>query len=121
VLLRRPHEAGRAAHADRVTAARIPVEQIAAPVMVVGGHDDQVWASGTMAEAIAKTRAAAGRETVALVYREAGHALSGTGWSPTTQYNAGPMKMGGQPAADARAQAEAFDGTLAFLKRTLAR
>jgi hypothetical protein len=30
------------------------------------------------------------------------------------------MKLGGQPAADARAQAEAFEGTLAFLRRTLA-
>ena len=87
----------------------------------VFSHGDQVWDSGGMAENIAKTRAAAGRETVALVYRDAGHALSGSGWNPTTQYNAGPMKMGGQPAADARAQADAFAQTLEFLRRTLVR
>ena len=37
----------------------------------------------------------------------------------TTQYNAGPMKMGGQPAVDARAQADAWPKTMDFLRRTL--
>ena len=121
VLIRRPQDKGRAAFPDRVPAARIPVETIAAPVMLVGSHGDQVWDSGGMAENIVKTREAAGRRTVALVYRDAGHALSGTGWTPTTQYNASPMKMGGNPEADARAQAEAFQRTLAFLHETLER
>ena len=121
VIIRSPQDKGRAAHPDRVAAARIPVERYAGPVLVAGSHGDQVWDSGAMAEAIAKTRAAAGRETVALVYRDAGHALSATGWGPTTQYNAGPMKMGGNPAADARAQAEIFTRTLDFLKTSLAR
>lgn len=121
VIIRRPQDKGRAANPDRVAAARIPVERIAGPVLVAGSHGDQVWDSGGMAEAIAKTRAAAGRETVALVYRDAGHGLSATGWGPTTQYNAGPMKMGGHPAADARAQAEVFARTLDFLKATLGR
>ena len=119
VLIRRPQDKGRAAYPERVAAARIPIENYAGPLMVVGSHDDQVWDSGGMAENIAKTRSAAGRETLALVYRDAGHALSGSGWNPTTQYNAGPMKMGGQPAADARAQADAFTRTLEFLHRTL--
>jgi dienelactone hydrolase len=119
VLVRRPHDKGRAAHPDRVAAARIPVERFAGPVLLIGGHADQVWDSGAMAERIAAARRAAGLETVALVYRDAGHAIAGTGWSPTTQSNASPMKMGGTPAADARAQAEAFQQTLAFLRRTL--
>lgn len=88
--------------------ARIPVENIAAPVFVASGHDDQIWDSGSMAENIAASRHKAGRPTVALVYRDAGHALDGTGWSPTTQYNAGPAEIGGTPAANARAQAEVF-------------
>ena len=119
VRIRRPHDRGRAAHPQRIDAARIPVEQFAGPLLVVGGHDDQVWDSGGMAANILKSRGAAGRETVALIYRDAGHALSGSGWSPSTQTNLGPMQMGGQPAADARAQAEAFAQTLAFLARTL--
>ena len=119
VKIRRPLDAGRAANPDRVAPARIRVEEIAAPVMVVGGHDDQVWDSGSMAENIARTRAAAGRETVALVYRDAGHFLGGSGWGPTTQYNAGPSKSGGTPEANARAQAEAWVKSLDFLRRTL--
>lgn len=115
----RPHEAGRAAHPQAVAAARIPVEDFAGPLLVIGGGDDQVWASGRMAQAIAERRQAAGRETVLLVYPEAGHALSGPGWSPTTAFNAGPMKMGGQPAADGRAVADAWPRTLEFLRRTL--
>ena len=119
VLIRRPQDRGRAAHPNRVPAARIPVEKIAAPVLVAGADDDQIWDSGSMARAIAATRAQADLETVALVYPEAGHYLGGTGDSPTTHYNDGPMKSGGQPAATARAQAEVFRQTQAFLARTL--
>jgi dienelactone hydrolase len=101
----RPHEAGRAAHPQAVAPARIRVEDYAGPVLVIGGGDDQVCA--------------AGRETLALVYPEAGHAVGGPGWSPTTGFNLGPMKMGGQPAADGRAAADAWPKTVEFLRRTL--
>ncbi len=120
VLIRRPQDKGRAANPARVAPARIAVEDIAAPLLVIGAHDDQVWDSGSMAEAIAVARQRAGRETLALVYRHAGHALGGTGFGPTTQYNAGPMKMGGSAEATARAQAEAFPKIFEFLRRTLA-
>lgn len=121
VRLRRPQDRGRAAAgAERVAAARIPVEQIAAPVFVAGAHDDQVWDSGSMAENIAAARLRAGRETVALVFRDAGHFLGGHGWNPTTQYNAGPSQSGGTPEANARAQAEVVRELQAFLKRALA-
>ena len=119
VKIRRPQDAGRAANPERVAPARIPVEQITAPVMVVGAHDDQVWDSGSMAENILKTRQSAGRETVALVYRDAGHFLGGNGWNPTTQYNAGPSKVGGTPVANARAQAESFTRSFEFLAKAL--
>lgn len=119
VRIRRPQDAGRAANPGRVPAARIPVERIAAPVLVIGGHDDQIWDSGGMAEAIVKSRAAAGRPTEAVIDREAGHFLGGSGWSPTTQYNAMPSKSGGTPAANARTQARAWAATQDFLARTL--
>lgn len=119
VRVRRPQDAGRAANPARVPAARIPVENYAGPMFLLGGHDDQMWDSGGMAEAIAATRAKAGRETVALVFRDAGHAIGGSGWTPTTQYNAGPMKMGGTPQADAAAQAQGWKGLLDFLQRHL--
>jgi dienelactone hydrolase len=119
VRLRVPQDAGRSAHPDRVEAARIPVETIAAPVFVAGAHDDQVWDSGGMAQAIAARRTAAGRETVALVFADAGHFLGSHGWGPTYAYNAGPSQSGGTPAANARAQAQVWDGLFGFLRRTL--
>jgi dienelactone hydrolase len=119
VKIRRPQDQGRAAHPDRAIAARIRVEDIAAPVLVVGGDDDQLWDSGGMAKNILAVRQRAGLDTVALVYPDAGHFLGGAGMDPTTQYNASPMKAGGTPAANARAQAEAFAQTVAFLRRTL--
>jgi dienelactone hydrolase len=119
VKMRRFQDRGRAANPVAAVKARIEVERFRGPLMVVGGHDDQVWASGMMAQNIAERRAAAGLETVALIFPEAGHALSGNGWMPTTQYNAGPNKSGGTPQANAAAQARAFPETIAFLKRTL--
>jgi len=119
VHIRRPHDAGRSAHPESVAAARIPVERYAGPLMVIAGGDDQVWDSGAMAQAIVSSRAAAGRETVALIYPEAGHLLSGPGWAPTTTLNAGPMQLGGRPAANGRAVADAWPRTVDFLRRTL--
>jgi bile acid acyltransferase/acyl-CoA thioester hydrolase-like protein len=72
-----------------------------------------------MAQNISERRAAAGLATIALIFPEAGHSLSGTGWLPTTQYNVGLSKSGGTPQANAGAQARAFPETIAFLKRTL--
>jgi dienelactone hydrolase len=119
VRARRPQDKGRAAHPAAAVTARIAVERIKAPVLVVGGHEDQVWASGMMAQNIAERRAEAKLDTVTLVYVDAGHYLSGNGYNPTTQYDAGPSKAGGTPAGNAAAQADAWPKTIAFLKRTL--
>jgi Acyl-CoA thioester hydrolase/BAAT N-terminal region/BAAT / Acyl-CoA thioester hydrolase C terminal len=56
VRIRVPQDKGRAANPQRAVAARIPVERIQAAVMVIGGMDDQVWASGEMAMNIVNTR-----------------------------------------------------------------
>lgn len=106
VALRVPHDRGRAAHPERVAPARIAVERIAAPVLVAGGDRDRVWSSGEMTRAIAATREAAGRRTVALTFPDAGHSLSGSGDAPAA-------------AADARAQAQIFAATLRFFEETL--
>lgn len=119
VRIRRPHDQGRAVHAERVEAARIPVEKIAAPVFLAGAGDDQIWASGAMTEALAQTRQKAGLPTVSLVFAQAGHFLGGTGTASTQHYNDGPMKSGGTPAATARAQAQTFEALKAFWKESL--
>jgi hypothetical protein len=72
-----------------------------------------------MAHNIAEKRAEHGLETVALIYPDAGHGLTGNGYQPTTMLNAGPMKMGGTPEGNGRAQGDAFPKTMAFLKRVL--
>ncbi len=119
VKIRRPQDKGRAANPAAAAAARIPVEKIKAPVFVLGGQDDQVWASGMMAHNIAERRAESRLETVSLIYTDAGHFLSSHGFGPTTQYDAGPSKSGGTPEGNARAQADSWPKAIAFLKRTL--
>jgi len=120
IRIRRPQDKGRAAHPAAAVLARIPVEKIKSPVMVVAGQDDQVWNSAMMAHNITERRVAAKLDTVSLIYVDAGHYLTGSGYEPTTQYNIGPMKAGGTPEGNAAAQADAWPKTIAFLKRTLA-
>lgn len=119
IRIRRPQDKGRAAHPEAAVLARIPVERIKAPVLLVAGQDDQVWNSAMMAHNIAERRAAAKLETVSLIYTDAGHYLTGTGFDPTTQYDVGLMKGGGTPMGNAKAQADAWPKTIEFLQRTL--
>lgn len=105
-VLRGPHDRGRAANPERVAPARIAVENIRVPVLVAGGGKDRTWASGDMTTAIANTRLASRLRTVALVFPDAGHGLSGTGDMPAD-------------AADARAQRNIFAATVSFFKSAL--
>lgn len=102
VDLRPAMDAGRSAFADRVEAARIRVENIGAPVFLVGGGRDGVWASADMAQNIARRRKSQNLPTTLLTFPEASHSLS---WSP---FHPGQ-------AADARARAEAFPAMIKFL------
>ncbi len=125
VRIRRPQDKGRAANPARAAAARIPIERYQGALMVIGGQEDQVWNSGMMSHNLAERRVEAVKsaktkgETLSLIYTDAGHYLTGNGYSPTTQYNAGPNKSGGTPEGNARAQADAWEKTIQFLKRTL--
>ncbi len=119
VIVRRAFERGRAANPERAVKARIPVERIKAPLMVIGAYDDQLWPSGHMAQNIAERRLEAGLQTEALLYLDAGHLLYDTGYAPTTGYNSGLRKTGGTPQANAAAQAEVWTKTLRFLQQAL--
>jgi dienelactone hydrolase len=120
VRIRRPQDKGRAANPLAAVKARIPVEKIKAPVLVVAGQDDQLWNAAMMAHNIAERRAEANLDTVSLIYVDAGHFLNGSAMNPTTQYDAGLNKVGGTPEGNAFAQSDAFPKVIAFLKRTLA-
>lgn len=119
VHIRRPMDQGRAAYPERLAAARIAVENYRGPLLMVAGSDDQMWDSAGMARSIEASRKARGLPTISLIYPGAGHALSASGWAPTTGHNLGPMKLGGSPAVDAHAQADAWPQMLAFLSQHL--
>jgi len=75
VRIRRPQDKGRAANPAAAVAARIPVERIKAPVLLIAGQDDRVWNSSMMTHHIAERRTSANLETVSLIYTDAGHDL----------------------------------------------
>ncbi|MEM7475159.1 MAG: acyl-CoA thioester hydrolase/BAAT C-terminal domain-containing protein [Planctomycetota bacterium] len=80
--IRIPQDAGRAANPDTVPAARIRVENIKAPLMIVGGDKDRTWDSGGMCRNIVATRKSAGLSTQAWISEDAGHYLSGHAYNP---------------------------------------
>lgn len=112
--LRAIHENGRADHPLREAEARIPVERYGGALMLVAGERDALWNSGRMARHIVASRAAAGLETEALIYPEAGHNIAGGHAHPEDD-----PRSGGTPEADARARVDAWPKVLAFLERTL--
>ena len=111
--LRAIHVNGRADHPDREEAARIPIENYAGPIMLIAGGLDAQWDSVDATTALVAARDMAGRETVALIYPEAGHDLVGDG---------GPRdaaRSGGTPQANAEARQDAWPKVVAFMARTL--
>ncbi|MFN8037754.1 MAG: acyl-CoA thioesterase/BAAT N-terminal domain-containing protein [Acidimicrobiales bacterium] len=91
--------------AEAVDAARILVERIPVPLLLVSGDDDQVWPSGRMAAAVLASRsggpAAAADHHV--TYPGAGHLLR-LGTFPTTATSTGGIALGGTAAGTAVAQ-----------------
>jgi len=105
----------RSASAD----ARIPIEDVEGPIMLVAGGDDQLWPSARMAEDLMHRREAAGGHPgdQMIIYPEAGH-LIGKSYLPSgsTRIGRGSMETGGSPSGNARAQADAWPRVLAFLR-----
>lgn len=111
--MRAIHQNGRADHPGREAEARIPVEAYSGPLIVIAGEMDAQWDSASAARAIVAAREAAGLETTALVYPEAGHDLVGDG---------GPRespRSGGKPEANAAARADAWPQVTALLAGAL--
>lgn len=81
-------------YADRVPAARLPVDRIAGDVLLVAGGDDRLWPSLDFAEAIAQRQP---RATI-LSHPEAGHRVLLPGEAPPAPSH---LVHGGTPEADA--------------------
>ncbi len=92
------YEQSLAAYADRVPAARIPVERIAGEVLLVAGGDDRLWPGLDLAEDVVHRRDAAGLTTTLVSHPLAGHRvlLPGERVPPPPR-----LVHGGSPQADA--------------------
>lgn len=114
------------AHAASVAAARIPVERIQGPVLLISGTDDGFWPSSDYSERIQSELQASGHAWPVTHARNegAGHAI-GFPFVPTTQIArihpvAGVLiSGGGTPAANARANRKSWQAVLKFLADAL--
>jgi pimeloyl-ACP methyl ester carboxylesterase len=85
-------------YADRVPAARIPVERIAGDVLLAAGGDDRLWPSCDMAEEIVARRDVAGLATTLVSHPRAGHRVTLPGEQPAPPSH---LVHGGTPETDA--------------------
>jgi dienelactone hydrolase len=109
---------------DRALAerARIPVERIAGPVLLISGRDDRAWPSSLYARMVASTLRRHDHPHLMrhLDFDDAGHAIN-LPFVPTTQVRREhpvskvPFTSGGTPSGNARADDGSWRGVLAFL------
>jgi dienelactone hydrolase len=106
----------------RATAATIPVERIAGPILLISGRDDALWPSAVFSDLIVARLAQSGfaHPYHHLSYDGAGHAI-GPRYAPTTitrSYHSVRkifINLGGTPEANAIARDDSWPRVLAFL------
>jgi dienelactone hydrolase len=104
-----------------VAAARIPVERINGPVLLVSAGNDLLWPSAYMAQQIVDRleREAHPHPVTHLSYPGAGHAI-GRPFRPTTGLSTTPnFALGGTPAEYAAAERDSWPRVLRFLRESL--
>lgn len=124
--MRRNADAMRTALGDpaAMARARIPVERIAGPVLLISGGDDGAWPSDLYALIVQSSLLAAGHphEVLWKNWPAAGHSILFP-YTPATRIaHRHPVSgiattMGGTPAANAEANAGAWEAALAFVRR----
>jgi dienelactone hydrolase len=115
---------------DRALAerSRIPVEQIAGPVLLVSGRDDRAWPSSLYSRMVVSMLGRHGHPHLVrhLDFDDAGHAIN-LPFVPTTQLSREhpvskvPYTSGGTPSGNARADDGSWRGVLAFLAEVTGR
>jgi len=107
--MREAYAAGLADEAA-VAAAAIPVERIAAPLLLISGDADAMWPGSDMAEAILARRrdAGVGERDEHLRCHDAGHFLRTPGVPTTVTWN-DALQSGGTPAGVAAGAALAWE------------
>jgi dienelactone hydrolase len=107
--------------ANRRRDATIAVEDADAPLLFLSGSDDGVWPASAFGNALLARLDAVGYEQPYdhLTYRDAGHVV-GSPYRPTTwRPTRGDTRDGGDPAAHARASADAWPRALDLFDRAL--
>lgn len=107
---------------DRALAARarIPVERIAGPVLLISGRDDRAWPSSLYSRMVVASLRGHPQTVRHLDFDDAGHAIN-LPFVPSTQISRPhpvskvPFTTGGTASGNARADAGSWAGVLAFL------
>ncbi len=100
--------------------AEIPVERIAAPVLLICGEGDALWPSCDMARAIdRRAEEKGGPEVTLLAYEDAGHMLYGAVRSPGEDRYDSLSALGGTPEGNNAARKDNWPRIVAFLKSSL--
>lgn len=107
---------------DLAARARIPVENIAAPVLLISGRDDRAWPSSLYSRMVVSTLRRNNHPHLVrhLDFDDAGHAIN-LPFVPTTQLSREhpvskvPYTSGGTPSGNAAADLGSWRGVLAFL------
>jgi hypothetical protein len=111
----------------RLAVARIPVEQIAAPVLLTSGDADGMWPSTAQAQRALESITEAGNHygSALLDFHGAGHLVGGVPDLPTTRtaIPSGPVTVdaGGDPATTAAAVRNTFSATVELLRKAMPR
>lgn len=110
---------GSRAAAEGQADARIAIERIEVPVMLICGEQDNLWPGCDMARNLRERAAAAGGPEIELLaYEDAGH----WGFGSATDLAEGDKRylgrMGGSEEADMAAREDQWPKILAFLERT---
>ena len=109
-----------AATADTVAAATIPIERAKARILLLSGGQDAIWPSSPMAgEVVARMqRKGLANRVQWRDFPDAGHFICGTGEAPTRYFDGDPVMNGGGTAnGNGAAASQAWDATLAFLRK----
>jgi len=106
---------------DAVAQASIPAEDINGPVLLISGHDDQMWPSKLMAEKIISRLKEHNFKYPYghLSYEQAGHRITSYYWPTTRPETPELYSLGGTAAGDAHAQADSWPKVLQFLNNYL--
>jgi len=111
----------------RLAVARIPVEQITAPVLLTSGDADGMWPSTAQAQRALESITEAGNPYGAqlLDFPGAGHLVGGVPDLPATRtaipYGPVTVEAGGDPAVTAAAVRNTFSATVELLRKAMPR